>query len=705
MPQAFTPQPYQQPRELSEQEFTAIRDRLIDQAPDGLSEVEFNRWLNPRMEQALGEAENTAPKPEGSALGRFASGVGEMLNPIEMVKGVYSAVTSPIDTVKALGSAQVDQFRRGIAAAKEGRLPGAIEAVGRAAAGAVPLIGPLAASMGERAGAGDFAGAAGGATGLMAPLGLRPALQAARRVAPARAAATLEKGAASRVVDVMAPKIGPNKTRFGRMAEDVAPVIAKDSDLAAWSREGLHEKVGARLSDAETALDAAADARLSARTFPTKPIIDGLLEKRRALTSEAVVGSRPIPSLEPPGPRIVKAAADAASTLAKGEREFVLRWLADDLKELPYQRGGSTPASRRAASEAAGAGDELGKRGFVINPRVAGTPTQEMLAALGLKGSRAEQASRIEQLLSGKAKNPKLEALGDALMEAWDGQRFDFDLVSEASLAKAGIRRRDLRSPMSLPKLENAPEGIAARFFPEMVEAEPLKDVFPPQATKVGRPIGRDVVPSPNAARVTVIDQAIGELRQLGAAARYEPIRRIRQAYDGPAKAVYSPSMTQDFLKAQGGKFGAADVTGVLRDALAEFDPPTARANAGYALWRKANDVLEATAEVERTRPKVGRVIAARVAATVFGGHAAGVAGAAAGLLGGPMIEALLSSAPTTKLQTARLMSQLATAIRKGDVGRVNSLSFQIKRLAPTAAVATGRATSGAAMPTPQVSQ
>src|SRR5207247_10371873 len=119
-------------------------------------------------------------------------------------------------------------------------------------------------------------------------------------------------------------------------------------------------------------------------------------------------------------------------------------------------------------------------------------------------------------------------------------------------------------------------------------------------------PLGADVVPGPNAARVAVIDQAVDELRQLGPEARYEPIRRIRQAYDSQAKTVYSPSVTADYLKAHGGKLGAADGTGTLREGLARWDPKTAAANSQYSLYRTANDVLEATAEVERTRPKVG---------------------------------------------------------------------------------------------------
>jgi len=470
------------------------------------------------------------PAEQGSAMGRFAGGVGEMLNPVTIGEGVYQTVRHPIDTLMGAATQTGELIKKGGAAGREGRYGDALR---QTVLGAVPVMGPLAEDLYQQASQGDWAGAAGRATGLaVAPKVYGAALGGASRVAKAaanteRAATALERGAASRVVDVMAPKVGPNKTRFGGMAEDVAPRLAKEEATKAFSREGLYERVSTKLGDAESALDQAADARLKARTFSTKPILDELLKRRQELTAQAVEGSSPIPSI-----KTVEA------------------------KPRPSNR--------------------YGDEGFTI---------------------------------------------------------------------------------------------------PSPGEKIPTKQV--PEA----RPLGRDVVPGPNATRVAVIDQAIEEIKALGPVAQYEPLRRIRQAYDAPAKIKYSPSMTADFLKKSGEASGAADVTGTLRDALAKMDPQTATANTEYAFWRKANDVLEATSEVERTRPKVGRIIAARIAATVFGGSAAGPAGAAAGLLGGPMLESILSSAPTTKLRTARVMSQLAGAIRRGDLGHVTALTTELTRL------------------------
>lgn len=501
-------QQYRPLRTLPEQEFNSIKDKLLATAPDGLSEKDFGIWIAPRLAAAVGEAEANPAPPEGSALGRFASGVGEMLNPVSLVKGVGSAIAHPIDTAMNIGAASLDQGRKAVASAKAGDVWSAAGHAG----GMFPILGPAAANVGEKMAegvqGGDLAGSMGQAAGLIAPMGapsvIRAAGRAVRAVAPegvrAATAGALERGAARRVADVMTPKVGANKTRFANIAEDVAPKIAADKDLAGgFSREALHGGVATKLDAATTALDAAADARLAARSFPTKPLIDALKEKIRALTSEAVEAS--------------------------------------DLER---------PSNLRTAS----------------------------------------------------------------------------------------------------------------------------------------RPLGKDVVPSPNAARVAVLQKAVQELEQLGPVTRYDPIRTMRMAYDGPAKAKYNPSVTQDFLKAQGGASGAADVTGVLRETMAKWDPQTAAANADYSLFKNTNDVLEAAAEVERARPTMFRKAMSRISGAAAGG---GI-----GLFIAEVSEQVASAGWTTKLQTAKQMSKLASAIRRGDGGYVATLANQIKRGAAQAATVVG---------------
>lgn len=519
-------------RVLTEQEFNRIRDRVLQSAPDGLDEPSFHRWIGPAMEQALGEAENTPAAPEGSATSRFLSNAGEMVNPVSIAKGLYGAVRHPIETVTSIGEQMADQAVKAKEAWGEGRIS---EAVGHAAAAAIPVIGPAAAAAGEQIGSGDVAGGLGKGAGLLIPTMVPTAVRTVRTAVtklPESVATAANAGARSRITNVMSPKVGQNKVRFGNMADKVAPAIAKDiaTEGAPWTREGLHARIGEKLGEAEAALDAASDARLAARTFPTAPLIGMLRVKRAQLMAEAVEGSHPIPTVH-------------------------------------------------------GAG---------------GTPTP------------------------------------------------------------SGLTR-------------NVSTG---RMQPALV--------------KEGRALGQDVIPAPYAARVAVIDQAISELQRLGPMVRYDPIRTMRQAYDGPAKAVYSPAVTPDFIKAQGGARGAADVTAVLRDQLARWDPPTAQANAQYSLYRTANDVLDAAVEVDRARPKVGRQIMARLTGSIIGGQVGGPIGAVAGYTFGPVVDAALSAGATTQLKTAAMMAKLAQAIRSGNIGVVNSLTAQLRRVGTTAAAVVG---------------
>jgi len=494
-------------RTLSESEFEAIRQRVLAAAPKGMDEAGFNRWFTPRFDGAIAEAEQL-PEARGGAAGRFVSNAASALNPVAMAQGLYGAVRHPIDTAQAVIGQQADQFGKAKQAFSEGRYS---EAAGHGVASALPLIGPAAAGAGEQIGSGDVAGGLGAASGLLATSAIPAGVRNARRVMTPgmrdAAAGALEKGAASRYVDVMAPKVGANKTRLGNMANKVAPALASDPAMSAMSREGLHGKVASALAAAEDELDSVSQARNTNKVWHTKPILRDLQAKLDAVTAKTV-------------------------------------------------------------------------------------------------------------------------------------------------------RRQGLKA-------------------------------------------GDDVVPAPSEPRAAAIRQAMTEVQALGPVADYEALRRVRAAWDGPAKAVYNPSLTQDFTAKMGNKYGAADVTGVLRDQLAKFEPATAAANSKYSLYKSANDVLEAAAEVERTRPRVGRQIMARLTAVMAGGQSAGIPGAAAGYVLGPALDSIGATGMTTQLKTAQMMGKLAQAIRAGNVSSVNSLTSQLqdelRRLAAPAAAQAGKATSPSA--------
>jgi hypothetical protein len=527
-----------QRRTLTEREFNVLASKVLDAAPPNLSQPDFERWVDRTMQQEI-DAWERRPEPVNlnSSLRRTVTNFGRMVNPINLAEGAVEAIASPIQTVKNVWGQMGDQATKAREAFGEGRYS---EAVGHGLASSVPIIGPAAAGVGEQIAEGDVAGGLGAAAGLAAvssPSAISATARGARNIVPAgareRMASALDRGAADRVTSVMVPEVGPNKVRFGNRAAEIAPELSNRGTARGWTREGFHERVKESLASAEAKLDEAANARLSALSFDTKPIIEALKQRRARLTAEAVEGSQ--------------------------------------------------------------------------NPRT----LQE----------------RVSNIVDPSGKPVVVE---DALR----------------------------------------------------------------------RPLGKDVVPAPNRARVAQIDQAIAELEALGPRARYEAIRRIRESYDGPAKTVYNQSMTADFLAKKGESLGAADVTGVLREKLGAFDPNTAAANAEYSLFRTADDVLTATAEIERVRPKVGRRIMARLTGTLGGGHVAGAEGAVAGFFLAPVMEAASGAGLTTKLKTAQIMTNLAKAIRKGDEGRAALLISQLRALGLRAVQVQG-ATSPSGSPQP----
>lgn len=165
------------PRTLSEPEFEAIKAKILEAAPAGLKEDDFNRYIGPALAGAIGEAENSAEPITGSAVERFVSGAWKNLNPM----GLVSAVVHPIDTAGALVGAHLSQADKARQAFKEGRYS---EALGHAVATALPIVGPAAANAGERIGAGDMAGGVGEAAGLVGAMESPRIITGAARSAP-----------------------------------------------------------------------------------------------------------------------------------------------------------------------------------------------------------------------------------------------------------------------------------------------------------------------------------------------------------------------------------------------------------------------------------------------------------------------------------------------------------------------------------------
>lgn len=497
----------------------------------------FNGSVAPDYDALAAHASAPAPQPQGSATSRFLSNAWDVLNPLQVIEGLNALLHDPLGTTKNIALAQVEQGRQALENAAAGR---ASEASGHATAAMLPVIGPMAAQAGEQIASGDIAGGLGRTAGFVAPVAAEGAIRGAvkaRALVPGSiregVAGALERGAAARYEDVMAPKVGQNKVRFGNQAAKVAPELSKNPDMAAMSREGLHNNVRAGLEQAKQSLDDATDARLVSQQVKTGPLLAALDREIAGLTATPAEAERVVPT---------------------------------------YQGQGGRP-----------------------------TPS-------GLT--------------------------------------------------------RNIESGRMQPALD-----------------------------KEGRPLGKPIEPAPSASQIATLRQIRSEIAALGPVAPYESVRRIRQAWDQVAKAKYMSATTADAMKSQGEATGAMKGTGAMREALASTDPKTAEANAQYSLYKASNDVLDATREVERTRPKVGRQIMARVAGSIVGGETAGATGAVVGYAGGPLLDSALQAGFTTKLKTAKLMTQLARVIRTGDavavdnlVAKIRGLLMQKKRLAGRAA-------------------
>lgn len=518
------------PRAVTPEERQRIEDAVVANIPDGYTDAEFDRVFAPKMAEAIGIAENSPAPLQGSAMSRAFAGLWDTLNPVAMAKGVGQMVAHPMTTASTMFGAQVDQFRQG------NQAPTVSEQIGHYAAGAVPVLGPMAANVGtEMAQTGDVATGVGRGAGLVAPFTAGAVMRnGARMVAGEGTAAAADASATARLTDVMAPKVGPNKARFGGLAQEVAPQLAREEGLGALSREGLHAKIGQKLQESETGLDAAADARLVSQQVQTDPILAKLDELIAAKTAQPV---------------------DASKV----------------------------------------------------------TPTKTHLNSSG----------------------------------------------EETILTK--------------PKAE---------------------------------PFGEAVEPAPNSAEIATLRRMRDEVARLGRVAPYEAIRVIRESWDKVAKVKYMPSTAADVLKAQGDATGAFKGTSALRSALADTSPGDAMAYQRFSLFKTANDVMDATAEAERVRPKVGRGLMRTAAGATAGAVSGGGMGAAIGATLGAIVNKAAEAAPTLQVVIARRLAGVADEIRAGNLGRANEILYRIDKqlangatkAAPAASIsATIRGTNAAA--------
>lgn len=648
-------------RTLSEEEFNAVKDQVLASAPNNLKEADFNRWIGPAMASAIAVAENSPPS--GGAAGRFGEGLWKNLNPIAALEGLYSGVTHPIDTIKAIGQAQGAELGKARENFQQGRYA---EAVGHGAAGVLPLIGPASAAAGERIGSGDVAGGLGEATGLLAPVVAPTAIRATGkavrgtvagvRAIPAGAegldalANMADRASTARMVDVAAPKVGGQaKLRMGAKMAKIAPELARDPDLGALSREGLTSKVRAKLADATAELDDAAASRPPSAQVQTGPIVKALDDRIAQLTAQPVEGSRVVPAVAEHAPAVREVPLDPG-------RQYALRWIREEMDALPFTKHNWSDAPNLTGN--AGGGH------YNLAPGAAGAPIYREIVggAYGIKATRGEVIQAIDNMLAGKP--VKMKKLGDAITEVADeladGKHQSTMITTGPNPSASDVGSRvlaiDKDKPASLPPMQ-------------------------------GRPLGQAVQSEASRPELDTLTKIRNEVAQLGPVAPYESVRRIRQAWDQVAKVKYNPAISPDFLKNSGEATGAMKGAGALRDALASADPVTAAANAKYALFKSADDILTATQETERARPGVLRGVASKTAGAMIGAESGGVGGAALGVVLAHLVERATELAPTSKIFVARQLASVADLLRGGQGQLAEQTLRTIARKLPKATV------------------
>jgi hypothetical protein len=335
--------------------------------------------------------------------------------------------------------------------------------------------------------------------------------------------------------------------------------------------------------------------------------------------------------------------------------------------------------------------------------------------AASLAGPEAAKAA-----VSGVAKIPAMlpEAAADTA-DAMANRRM-VDVIAPKGQSRAKLQLGNVAEKIA-PKLLREPElgAVSRQAFAEKVGSKLDEATDALDAANSARPAGSSLptaqvisdlqaqrarfttsngkVPDPFVDRVSQIDDAIKAVRKLGPNATYDDLKVIRQAYDDRAKASYNAATTPNYGQAMGQKQGAGDVAATIRQHLSKADPTTAEANARYSLFKNAQDVLQATEEVERTKPKVGRQMIAKAAGTAVGGEMGGMPGMVAGYVLAPILDSAVSSGVTTKIATARLLAQMADAIRSGNQSLANAKLLQLASV--TGKTSQVRALLGGQMP------
>src|SRR5262245_14185083 len=225
------------------------------------------------------------PSTPSGGLGGFLSEATQGINPIKINEALQQAFWHPIDTAKGMLAAQDVPRQEAMTAFQQGDV---LTGTRKMIDWLIPVLGPRLDEAADYMQQGQVARGLGATADVGLTIAAPKIVGAVGSRIPTRAgtARTMGRIAEQQVVDVMAPKVGPEKIRFGVQAAEVAPAVARRT--TARTVGGLLDEVGENAARSYQALDQAY-ATLT-QPQPTQPILAALDNAINRLTVRGAGG-------------------------------------------------------------------------------------------------------------------------------------------------------------------------------------------------------------------------------------------------------------------------------------------------------------------------------------------------------------------------------------------------------------------------------
>lgn len=245
----------QRPPDLDVQGRPVTAGRPPDLGPDGQPVHASAPASPPTGREALIAKLREPIIDRASPVGRAGDAFRESLNPVTIVGGLARAVTSPIETGRALANAHIDEYGKAKDLRQQGRY---LEAAGHGLASVLPVVGPTAANIGEQIASGQVAEGVGRGAGLIAPFIVKPGTAPARQPTPVSAPKALTPAeeavrfARTRDIPMSAGQVTGNPVIRGveQINERTSPLAAAASGRARAAQATALERVGNEIADA-----------------------------------------------------------------------------------------------------------------------------------------------------------------------------------------------------------------------------------------------------------------------------------------------------------------------------------------------------------------------------------------------------------------------------------------------------------------------